>query len=135
MWYFMLVITVLLIVPILLMNWFPTMVHFLCENCAEELQVSFILSGKNDLSKTLGSSPIPLQDFPHLLRKLISPLVKANRCTMVGNLPILQTLFIRAQGVFGFPVSYLLQFDEQNDKRVQFFCSTEVSFLKLQDHN
>ena len=68
-----------------------------------------------------------MQDFPHLLRKLISPLVKANRCTMIGNLPILQTLFIRAQGVFAFPVSYLLQFDEQNDNRVQFFCSVEVS--------
>lgn len=125
---FMLVTIVLLIEHTSQGNWWPVSPHFPSERCERELLVSSnYVNAQKCTNRDLGSSPIPLQDFPHLLRKLISPLVKANRCTMIGNLPILQTLFIRAQGVFAFPVSYLLQFDEQNDNRVQFFCSVEVS--------
>lgn len=73
------------------------------------------------------ATPVPLQDYPHLLRKLISPLLKVSYNLIIGNIPIIQTLFLRAQAELVFPVSYLVQYDEQNDKRVEFFCSSSVS--------
>lgn len=115
--------------------------HLLCDNLrTDDFPLCDWPYGQNSMlvysdfyliAKSIENMPIPLQDYHHLFRKLVSPLCKGSKFLVIGTHVVAKAVLIEAHSVLRFPDSFINERDEQNDERVLYFLTNSKVIHKL----